>query len=202
MNKKNKFYLLFFAVLVLAFFAVLSITIPGFTSSRLPPIGRVDRFSFINQDGEPTTEKVLEGKVAAVNYFFTTCRGICPKMNNNLAAVYQKFKGEKDFVLLSFTSDPERDSAAQLKHYTDSIGVNTGQWHFLTGAKDSLYKLARYNFKIDDPKNNVLTAQDDFLHTQFVALVNQKGEVTKIFDALKPSEMKELEDDIQKLLNR
>jgi len=121
--------------------------------------------------------------------------------NNNLKPVYEAFKDEPGFLLLSHTSDPERDSAAQLKHYADSMEVNTAKWIFLTGRKDSLYKAARLSYKLDDPNNNVTTIEDDFMHTQFIALVNKKGEVVKIYDGLKNGEVKEMYADIRKLLN-
>ena len=50
-----------------------------------------------------------------------------------------KLKDEKDFLILSHTSDPETDSVAQMKHYADSMAVDTKRWIFLTGRKDSLY---------------------------------------------------------------
>jgi protein SCO1/2 len=103
-------------------------------------------------------------------------------------------------MILSHTSDPGTDSAARLKRYADSMGVNTQKWVFLTGRKDSLYKMARHSYKIDDPSNNVSNIEDDFLHTQFIALVNRQGNVVKIYDGLKPSEMKELNREIRKRL--
>jgi protein SCO1/2 len=142
----------------------------------------------------------MKGKVAVVNYFFTTCTGICPKMNNNLKPPYESFRDNADVLFLSFTSDPARDSAARLRHYADSMQVDTKRWQFLTGSKDSLYKTARYSFKLDDPANFASSESVDFLHTQFVALVNRKGEVVKIYDGLKPSELKTMNSDIKNLL--
>lgn len=201
MSKKTVFYIAFFAVLVLCFYAALSWAIPGFGKKRFPAISRVEAFAFVNQDGHRFTNEDMQGKVAVVNYFFTTCTSVCPRMNNNLKPEYENFKNNPDVLFLSFTSDPARDSAARLKHYADSMGVNTAHWIFLTGAKDSLYKTARYSFKIDDPGNFVSNNDVDFLHTQFVALVNKKSEVVKIYDGLKPSELKGLNDDIKNLLS-
>ncbi|MEI6947436.1 SCO family protein [Paraflavisolibacter sp. H34] len=178
----------------------LSAVIPGFGNPTLPPIGHVASFSFTNQDGNTVTEKNIEGKVVAAEYFFTTCKGICPRLNKNMRTVYDEFQGENNFLILSHTSDPETDSAARLKRYADSMGVNTARWIFLTGRKDSLYRMARQSYKIDDPANNLQKIEDDFLHTQFIALVNKKGEVVKIYDGLKPSEMKEMSKEIKKLL--
>ena len=201
MSKKRIYYGLFFAGLVAVFLIVLSF-IPGFKKQNFPPISTVRPFSFITQNNQPFTEKDLAGKVAVVEYFFTTCKGICPRMNNNMRKVYDAFKNEKDFLILSHTSDPQTDTPARLKQYADSMGVNTKNWVFLTGRKDSLYNMARFSYKIDDPKNNVAPIDDDFLHSQFMALVNKKGEVTKIYDGLKPSEMAEMKVEISKLLNQ
>ena len=200
MNKKLLFYLTFFAVLVVIFFVVLTKLIPGFATPSVPPIGYVQPFRFTNQDGQPFTEKDVSGKVFVAEYFFTTCPGICPRLNNNMRLVYNRFKNENGFLILSHTCNPGTDSASRLKHYADSMGVSATRWIFLTGRKDSLYTQARQSYHIDDPKNNLTSAEDDFLHTQFIALVNKKGEVKKIYDGLKQSEMEELINDIDRLL--
>lgn len=200
MSKKAIFYFAFFTVLVLGFYVAVSSVIPGYTKKRFPPISKVEPFTFTTQDGKPFTNQEMNGKVSVVNFFFTTCTSVCPRMNGNLKKAYEKEKDNPDVLFLSFTSDPARDSASRLKRYADSLGVNTAKWVFLTGRKDSLYKAARYSFKIDDPDNFVANNDVDFLHTQFVALVNRRGEVVKIYDGLKPSELKTLDKDIQNLL--
>ena len=167
---------------------------------RKDTISIVQPFSFIDQDGHSLTNKDVEGKVYVAEYFFTTCPGICPTMNTNMKRVYEKFKDKKDFLILSHTSDPERDSVATLKKYADSLGVNTAQWIFLTGRKDSLYTTARISYTIDDPANNLKNIEDDFLHTQFWALVNRKGEVKKVYDGLKESEIDAMLKEIDKML--
>ena len=200
MRRKTVFYIIFFLFLVLAFYAVLINVIPGFTKSKLPPISYVQPFSFTNQDGKRVTQSDVEGKVYLANYFFTTCKSICPRMNNEVKKVYEHFRKENGFLILSHTSDPETDSSSRLKWYADSMGVTTKNWIFLTGRKDSLYRQARLSYKIDDPNNNVQSIDEDFLHTQFLALVNKKGEVVKIYDGLKEGEVNELIKDAEKLL--
>lgn len=200
MSKKQIFYLVFFGVLVVGFFLVLLFLIPGFSKPRFPPIGAVQSFAFTNQDGKTITDKDVEGKVVAVEYFFTTCTGICPRLNNNMRKVYNEFKNEDEFLILSHTCDPATDSVARLKKYADSMQVNTKRWQFLTGRKDSLYYMARESYKIDDPASNPQNIEDDFLHTQFIALVNKEGEVTKIYDGLKQSELNEMSKEIKRLL--
>jgi len=200
MSRKGIFYIVFFSLLVVAFYFVLTKLAPEFGKKEINPISYIRPFSFTNQDGKTVTESDVYGKVFVAEYFFTTCRGICPKMNNYLKTVYERFKNEKDFLILSHTCDPGQDSAAQLKKYSDSLGVNTSRWMFLTGRKDSLYTMARISYTIDDPANNLKSIDDDFLHTQFWALINRKGDVMKIYDGIKESEVKELINDIDKML--
>jgi protein SCO1/2 len=200
MSKKKVFYISFFSALVVGFYFIITRLIPEFSKGGVAPVSYIRSFAFTNQDGKTITEKDVAGKVYVAEYFFTTCRGICPKMNNNMRLVYDRFKNESDFLILSHTCDPETDSVAQLKHYSDSLGVNTSRWMFLTGRKDSLYTMARVSYTIDDPANNLKSIDDDFLHTQFWALVNRHGDVRKIYDGLKESEVKTLIRDIEKML--
>ncbi|MBZ4188792.1 SCO family protein [Niabella beijingensis] len=196
MSKKAIFYTAFFVFLSIAFYLTAVYFIPGFNKRKLEPISKVGQFTFTDQDGKPFSNKDVEGKLYVTEYFYTTCPGICPMMNNNMKQVYEKYKGTPGFLIVSHTCDPENDSAAQLKHYADSMKVDTRQWVFLTGRKDSLYKMARLSYTIDDPKNYLNSNEDDFLHTQFWALVDGKGNVLKIYDGLKQKEINRLIADI------
>ncbi len=200
MSKKTIGYVLFFSFLAITFYLLITWLIPGFSQKNVAPISFVQPFSFTNQDGNKVSEQDIKGKVYVAEYFFTTCTGICPRMNKNMLKVYDRFKNENQFMILSHTSDPAVDSAARLKMYADSLGVSTDRWQFLTGTKDSLYYSARNIYKIDDPHNNLTDDTVDFLHTQFVALVDQNGDVREIYDALKPSEMNKMMEEIEKLL--
>ncbi len=154
----------------------------------------------MDQNGERITNKNVEGKVYLSEFFFTTCPGICPKMNTNLRPVYEKYKNEPDFLILSHTVNPSTDSVARLKVYADSMGVKAPRWIFLTGPKDSLYLAARLSYMLDDPKNNLSPIDDQFIHTQFFALVDKNGYVRSIVDGLKKDEIAEMEKEIDELL--
>lgn len=201
MSKKTWFYTGFFVLLVVGFFLVLSYAIPDFSAPKIKPISTVQPFAFPDQEGKTITNKDVEGKVYVATFFFTTCTSVCPRLNNNLKPVYTEFKNEPDFKILSYTCDPSTDSVAKLKWYSDSIlKIDASKWVLLTGNKDSLYAMARHSYMIDDPKNEVQKGETDFLHTQLIALVNKKGEVVKIYDGLKPSEIQQMQVEIKKLL--
>ena len=199
MNKRT-FYIIFFTALVVAFYFIITSLVPEFKRKGLTVIGRLTPFMFTNQLGKQVTENDVKGKVFVASYFFTTCKGICPEMNGNLKKVYEKFKDEKDFLILSHTSDPAVDSVPRLKQYAELFDADPNKWIFLTGRKDSLYNMARFTYAIDDPANNLKSVDDIFLHTQFWALVNKRGEIRKIYDGLKMSEVNSIIRDIKKAL--
>ncbi|MBC7848167.1 MAG: SCO family protein [Chitinophagaceae bacterium] len=200
MRKKWVLYTSFFVLLAVGFYFVMTKVIPGYGDVKLPVLSHVKPFTFTNQDGKKVSERDLEGKVYVAEYFFTTCTGICPKLNSNMKEVYEDFKDETGLVILSHTSDPDTDSVPVLKRYADSMQVNTQRWWFVTGRKDSLYNSARVSYLLDDPKNNFQQIDDQFLHTQFFALVDKAGQVRKIYDGLKDDEVRELKQDIAKLI--
>lgn len=200
MSKKTGFYLLFFALLLVGFYYFLFKGTDNW-KVQLPILSYVQPFHFTNQDGNTFTDKELLNKITVVEYFFTTCKGICPKLNTNMKDIYAIYKNNPDFQIVSHTCNPGTDSVPVLKRYADSLGVNTKIWVFLTGRKDSLYQMARGSYLLDDPKNNVEKIEDQFIHTQFFALIDRNGKVRgKIYDGLKTLEVEQLKQDIAKLL--
>jgi len=200
MTKKVWFYSLFFLFLFAGFYFLMTIVIPGFGKVGLPVLNKVQTFSFLDQNGDRITNKDVEGKVYIAEFFFTTCPGICPKMNTNLRPVYEKYKSHPDFLILSHSVNPSTDTVGRLKQYADSLGVDASHWIFLTGKKDSLYLAARTSYLLDDPKNNFSPLDEQFIHTQFFALVDKRGQVRSIIDGLKKEELSEMQKQIDELL--
>jgi protein SCO1/2 len=201
MSKKLVVYLIFFTVLLGGF---LFFTFVGtdYWKVKIPVISVVKPFNFINQDGQKVTVVNLQGKVTVVEYFFTTCKGICPKLNTNMKDIYVQYKDRADFQIFSHTCNPETDSVSVLKRFSDSLQVDTKKWIFLTGPKEQLYLAARESYKLDDPKNNVASIKDQFIHTQLFALVDRKGNVRGMsYDGLKSNDIQQLKVDIVRLLN-
>jgi protein SCO1/2 len=200
MSRKILGYSIFFIVLITGFFYFVFAGTDNW-KAKLPVVSYVKPFTFTNQDNKQVTEADMKGKVTVVEYFFTTCKGICPRMNGSLKKIYNEYKNEPDFLILAHTVEPENDSTPRLRFYADSMKIDTKKWVLLTGRKDSLYKAARGSYLLDDPQNNVDKIEDQFIHTQFLALVDKEGNVRGgVYDALKESEMKKLSADIKGLL--
>lgn len=204
MKRKFFIYAVFFLVLITGFWLLLG-TVKGFFDKKLPVMSYVQPFAFTDQNGHQVTDKDFAGKVYVTEYFFTTCKGICPKMNANMKKVFEKFKDQKDFAILSHTSMPETDSVPLMKAYEEKmIGKNpnfAARWYFVTGTKDSLYKMARQSYLLDNNKNNIVNIRDHFIHTQFFALVDKEMRVRGIYDGLQQDEIERLDREIEKLLS-
>jgi protein SCO1/2 len=214
-----------FFVVLLGMFYYFVYTQVDFSVSALPVINNnIQPFSFVDQNGKTITEREVAGKVYVANYFFTTCKGICPKMNANMRRVFDEYKSEKDFMILSHTCMPEVDSVPLLKKYEykmvngkldqrpdasygiiapvdSTLATQNNNWLFLTGSKVSLYDLARHSYMIDkggsDTASNI---NDQFIHTQLFALVDKQQRVRGIYDGLKDDEIQKLITDIKALL--
>ncbi|MEO6220237.1 MAG: SCO family protein [Ginsengibacter sp.] len=203
MKKKLLWFLGFFALLLAAFYFFL-FSGTDYYKIKLPVLNYVQDFSFTGQNGNIVNQYNVKGKVYVTEYFFTTCKGICPKMNENMKTVFEHFKDEGDFAIVSHTSMPEIDSVPLMKRYEEKmIGKDpsyVAKWYFVTGTKDSLYKMARESYLLDNDKNNSVNITDHFIHTQFFALVDKQMRVRGIYDGLKRDEIDKLEKDIANLL--
>lgn len=223
MSRKLLLYLGFFALLLTGFYLMVFRDY-DFTKSNLPVINvDVQDFSFINQNGKTITQRDVEDKVYVAEYFFTSCKGICPKMNANMRRVFDVYKDEPGFIILSHTCMPETDSVPLLKAYEEKmLGGNlvknadgsykimgnpsskqlpTANWVFLTGDKAALYKMARQSYMIDNNKpDSAQIIQDQFIHTQFFALIDKQRRLRGIYDGLNEDEVQKLLGDIKGLL--
>ena len=132
-------------------------------------------FAFLNQDGDTITNKNIKNKILVVEYFFTTCKGICPKMNENMAKVYQAYRNDDDVLILSHTVDPQRDSVPAMKAYSLRFDADPKHWMFLTGDKKALYDQAYYSYLMTAVEERNPNIDEDFIHTEKFVLVDRKG---------------------------
>jgi protein SCO1/2 len=145
----------------------------------------------INQDGQKLRfySDVLKDKVVIINAFFSTCTSVCPPMNRNLEKIQDALGDRlgKEVYLVSISVDPENDTPARLKEYSQRFHAKPG-WLFLTGKKENvnwaLYKLGQY----------VETKND---HTTIVIIGNEpKGLWKKAFGLAKSDELIKIVNDV------
>lgn len=162
---------------------------------------KIAKFKLIDQFGNPFSSHKLAGKVYVAEFFFTTCGTICPRMNQQLMRVQQAYRGNQKVALVSFTVDPIHDTPKQLNAYAASHHANPGQWHFLTGEKEEIYRIARRSYFLLKPAEveNQGDVGSDFIHTNNFVLIDQKGRIRAYYDGTSADEVNHLIADIKQL---
>jgi protein SCO1/2 len=156
-------------------------------------------FAFVNQVSDTIRKEDMAGKIYVADFFFTTCPTICPVMKKEMLRVYEQFKGEPNFRILSHTIDPTHDTQAVLKDYAEKLGVpNAATWNFLTGDQEKIFEIGQTSYL-------TTTMADDmepggFLHSGAFLLVDQQGRIRGVYDGTKTEQVDRLLADIPKLL--
>ena len=205
---KNKSYIgISFIVLIFGIWAVPKI-VAKFQKSDLVEIGPVPTFKLTDQNNKTVSDKDYLGKVYVVEFFFTTCPTICPKMNESMLQLQNEFYGNPNFGIASITIDPAKDTPQVLKEHADLLGVKHYNWHFLTGDKDYIYSLANKGFNLYAGENNKVAG--GFEHSGLFALIDKEGKIRcrkdaqgnpiLYYDGLDAAGVEAIKEDIKKLL--
>ncbi len=161
---------------------------------------RVPDFMFVNQNGDSIGSAFYKNKIYLANFFFTTCTQVCPKMNMNMANIYELYKNSDKVAFASFSIDPEMDKVAILHEYAKAIEVSTSNWNFLTGGtKKEMLALGNDGY--------LITAVEDAQgergvdHKGAIALIDKEGHIRGIYDGTDPKKIDEIVLDIEVLLD-
>jgi protein SCO1/2 len=100
---------------------------------------------------------------------------------------------------LSHTIDPKHDTIPVLKKYATKLGVDSKQWNFVYGDKESVYKIAKdgyMNFAAEDNK-----APGGITHSGYFLLIDKEKRVRGAYDGTQELQVKQLMEDMEVLLN-
>ena len=210
-SKYRKFFgvlLVFSAVTIFLFYSALkpAKSLPIYNPSDVNPelvdttvqyiskYHTISDFSFTNQNGKTITQKDYEGKIYVADFFFTTCKSICPKMTTNLVEVQKAFLDNSKVKLLSFSVMPDIDSVSVLKEYAKINSVIDSKWNLVTGDKKAIYAMARKSYlAVKQGKPEELY---DMVHTENFVLVDSKRRIRGFYDGTKKEEIQRLIEDI------
>ena len=209
---KNKSYIgITIVILIFGIWAVPKI-INKVSGKELLKFEKVPDFKFVDQNNKVITNDTYKGKVYVVEFFFTSCPTICPKMMQSMLKIQDEFYGNPNFGIASITIDPKRDIPEKLKRYAEEHNATLKNWHFLTGDIDTIYKLSNEGFKLYAGENE--EAEGGFEHSGLFALIDKDGYIRsrtireggndnpiKFYDGLNPQQIQMLKEDITKLLN-
>lgn len=179
------------------------------SAQSLEIIGPAPKFSLKDQNGKEISNQSYKGKVYVVEFFFTTCPTICPRMNQNMLTIEKEFFGNPNFGIASISINPENDTEKVLKEHAEKLGVKSSNWHFLTGEKEYIFDIANKGFNLYAGENK--NVNGGFEHSGLFALIDKNGNIrsrkdefgNKIiyYDGLEKKGVKALIEDIKKLLN-
>ena len=143
---------------------------------------QIPYWSFLNQTGVGISSKDLIGKVHLVDFFFTNCPTICPKMTLNMKKIQDALKIEclNNVELLSFTVDPNRDSIERLNEYANSYKLDSVNWSLLTGDQNTIYELGVNGFLV--PNQEDALAPGGFLHSEKLILIDKEQRIRGYYD--------------------
>jgi protein SCO1 len=154
-------------------------------------------FSFVDQDSSIITNETFRDKIYVADFFFTTCRTICPIMKTQMLRVYEATREMPDVLILSHTIDPEYDTVALLHDFADRLGVESKRWHFVTGVKDSIYKIAQTSYFATAMEDK--TEPEGFIHSGAFLLIDKKQRIRGKYDGTKEEDVNRLIVDIKRL---
>lgn len=205
---KKSYIGLAFIILVFGIWVVKEMNFRYFSKSDLAEIGSAPRFQLTNQDGKSISDQDYLGKVYVLEFFFSTCPTICPKMNQNMLELQEEFGANKAFGIASITINPENDTPKVLKEHAEHLGVKMENWNFLTGDKDYIYNLSNKGFNIYAAENN--KAMGGFEHSGLFALIDKEGNIRcrkdefgnpiLYYDGIEESGIEAIKEDIKVLL--
>ena len=141
---------------------------------------KIENFSFTNQNGENITQKNIEGKIHVADFIFTSCGSICPVMTKNMKLVDSVFKSADDVVILSYSVTPWIDNVERLKKYAEHNKISNKNWHFLTGSKAEIYRLARKSYFAEE-ELGFTKDSTEFLHTEHILLIDKNKRIRGIY---------------------
>lgn len=156
-------------------------------------------FSFVDQDSTVITNSTFKDKIYVADFFFTTCRTICPIMKTQMKRVYDATANDADFLIISHTIDPEYDTVGLLHNYAEMLQVSSDRWHFVTGVKDSIYKIAQTSYFVTAQEERA--EPDGFIHSGAFMLIDKQQRIRGKYDGTREADVDRLLKDIERLRN-
>lgn len=191
--------------LLLAFFVIAIAGIAWFQQLRskrvAPPppfISQVSAPTFTDETGTSFTISQLDGRIWVANFIFTRCGGQCPLMSVNMKKL-QGWLQENEMgnvKLVSLTVDPEFDTPEVMQRYSDAFQANEGQWHFLTGDRQTIYDWILKDFKLETEENEGKPVADLFVHSDKFVLLDRERNIRGYYSGTDAEELEKLREAI------
>ena len=122
-----------------------------------------------NQHGEEVKISQLKGKVWLFTQFFISCPQCLDRNLQDLKKIYNHFKDNPHFQIVSLSLNPKEDTVPKLQEYIKKyLQVDDSQWWMLTGNEEKLRQYAEKELKLFKIKErtdqNEIQAKGKFAH--------------------------------------
>lgn len=154
-------------------------------------------FKLQTQFGDSLVADSLAGKIYVVDFFFTTCPGVCPRLTSQMERVQKSFIKDEKVKLLSISVDEKKDSVPALKNYADAHNAVPGKWYFVRGAEQEIFDLAQKGFFVTAKDDE---GPEDFVHSEKFILVDYNGNIRGYYNGLDSNSVNKLMADMVLLL--
>ena len=155
--------------------------------TKLPVIAQVADFALTNHFDRPVRLADLRGQVWVADIIFTRCPGPCATMTKRMGELQAALPANVPVKLISLTTDPVHDTPRALASYAQRFGADSNRWHFLTGPKVDLVKLAVNSLKLtalDKEEAKRTSPNDLFIHSTIFVVVDKQGRLRAVFESL------------------
>ncbi len=156
-------------------------------TAALPVIAQVADFTLTNQLDRAVRLADLRGQVWVADIIFSRCPGPCATMTRRMSELQAALPATAPVKLVSLTTDPGHDTPRTLAAYAHRFGADSNRWHFLTGPKAEVVKLAVGSLKLTalDKEEAARTSPDDlFIHSTIFVVVDKQGRLRAVFESL------------------
>lgn len=143
-------------------------------------------YTLIDQYGEEVSfPDDYKGRVMLVGYVYTHCPDICPLITYNMRDIQRELPGEENFMLVSISFDPARDTPEIMNDYANNYRLNQSSWRLLTGNSDiidsALDDLEIRTLKTPTRFSESGTPQYFIDHTDKVTLIDGNGNIRNTY---------------------
>ncbi len=184
----------FTAVTLAVFIGIGSIFFQKPLMLSLPVYDEVAPFRLVDTRGQVFDSARLNNKVWVTAFFFTTCSGICPVMTKNLKSLQAMYQPYPDVEFVSISVNPEQDTPQALAAYAQKYAADTDRWHFLTGAREDITRVAARGFKVG-------SVDEPIFHSAYFILVDRRGRIRGYYEGTQKEEVERLSKDLVWLYN-
>jgi len=151
-----------------------------------PVLGAVPQFELTDERGRPFGSRELAGRVWIASFIFTRCPAVCPAITRQMARIQGRARSlEPALHLVSFSVDPDHDTAARLADYARSHRASPRMWTFLTGPVGEVQATVEQGLRVSMGTGGD-RSPESISHGTHLVLVDGDGRIRGYYDPEAP----------------